>query len=148
GSFLAGNMGELARVHPAAKVRFAAFRDAKAKLIEGEKVEWQDLDDWVVLNDVVGEESRTLEWFDKVKSQPRWRPHLDRLSFRLERLLIEHKRWADIAGMYPDPVAKLEQEHQFYQMLPKVPPPQGVDEETRKMMEETPRKMFRDKIGN
>lgn len=146
GSFMAGEMERLGAQHPPARERFAAFRDAAGEKIAGEKVDPEDLDDWVVLNGVVGEPEKTLEWFDRVKADARWRPLVQRVSFRLEQLLMERERWADIALIYPDPVAKLRQEHQLKQMTDAAARP-GVGKEQQERMKATYAKMFRDKAG-
>lgn len=92
GSFMASDIENLTERHAPAKERFTKFRDDLTPLLTGEKIDYRFADDWVVLNRVLGEEDRTLEWFDRVKGDDKWRPTLDRMSFRLEPMLIEHKR--------------------------------------------------------
>lgn len=111
GSFMAGYMEQLAARHPPAKTKFQELRDAAEKT-------WNDkgphkpmgveaLDDWVVLNGVVGEDQKTLDWFDKVAADPAWSSAIQRVSFRLERLLEEHERWKARGEMLKSPSAVL-----------------------------------------
>lgn len=106
GSFMASQMTELARAHAPARERFAALRD---ELREGD-------DDWIVLNEVVGDNDRTLAWFDRVKTSPAAGERLARSGFRLERRLTEAERWSDLAYLYPRPLAKIGDAHDMYEM--------------------------------
>ncbi len=113
GSFMASDMQTLAKKHPPAKEHFARCRDELGGLLAAEKVARDDLSDWIVLNDVVGESHKTLEWFDKVKGDARWAPLLSSVEFRLERLLQAANRWADMVSLYRDPLAKVRSDHEF-----------------------------------
>jgi thioredoxin-like negative regulator of GroEL len=118
-SFMASNIKQLVAKHPPAKERFVQFRDEAAKLIQGEKVDADALDDWLVLNDVVGESKQTLEWFQTVKSEPRWMPLLRRESYRIEDLLWAGGLWTDVALLHPDPVGELQHKLELNEMTAK-----------------------------
>jgi hypothetical protein len=109
GSFMAGSMERLAETHAPAKQCFAKLRDELAAKLEQPKVERDDLNDWIVLNEVVGEVSETLAWFDRVKREERYLPLLMSAGHRIERLLEAEGRWADIALLHPSPVTELDQ---------------------------------------
>ncbi|MBX9723851.1 MAG: thioredoxin family protein [Candidatus Obscuribacterales bacterium] len=88
----------LTKRNAAAKARFSQFRD------ESEK---NDPLDFIVLNEVLGEPEKTLAWFDKVKNDPAEKENLKIAGRRLEKLLIQKGRWADMASIYPDPVEEV-----------------------------------------
>ncbi|MEO6709161.1 MAG: thioredoxin family protein [Planctomycetota bacterium] len=112
GSFMASQIGRLAARHAPTKVRFVQLRDEDAKLLQGDQIDPDALDDWIVLNDVVGESKATLEWFHKVKTEERWLPLLRAESYRIEDMLSARGLWTDVALLHPDPVADLKQKHE------------------------------------
>lgn len=114
-SFMASDMERLAAEYAPAKERFTKMRDALADKIDSPTNGWEDLDDWVVLNEVVGESDKTLKWFDRVKGETDWAPGIQRVSFRLERLLQERGGWKEMALLIRDPLAKLRRDHAMLQ---------------------------------
>lgn len=112
-SFMATDIERLATRHKPARERFARFRDEAGAQLEGEKIDRDALNEWIVLNQVVGETDKTLEWFDRVKADAKWLPLIRTASTRIARVLESHQRWADIAGLYPDPLAKLRSDHEL-----------------------------------
>ncbi len=147
GSFMASDMKRLAGKHAAAKKKFTALRDEITPKLDGEKVEAEAMEDWVTLNDVIGDTKATLEWYDKVKDQPRWLPLVKRVSRNLRELFIAQKRWADVGRLYARPVEELEQQHALCAMMPKGQPPEGLPEEERKRLEDMPNEMLRQEAG-
>lgn len=146
-SFMAGDMGDLARKSEAARKKFTLLRDRTGTLVQGQKVDPDDLTDWLVLNEILGDAKTTLAWFDTVKDQPKWKPMLERQSHHLSEVLIKEKRWADIARLYSDPMRQIDTQHELLKMLSGMPAPAGVDEATRKLIEESPRESFREKVS-
>jgi len=102
GSFMAGDMQQLVSEHEPARARFAKLRDATEARLTSGKSRSDDRDDWIVLNEVVGDNERTLAWFDAVKNDPSKREELDRSSFRIEDMLEEQGRWADRGRLMAD----------------------------------------------
>lgn len=146
-SFMALDMARLATRNEGAKKRFTDLRNEAERAIEEEKVSADDLADWIVLNRIVSDNKRTLTWFDGVKDDAHWKPMLERITYHLEDLLVKDKRWADLGKLYSDPMGLLQREQEMRQMTSKRPLPQGIDEETRKQMEEMPLRMFRNNAG-
>lgn len=103
-SFMAGNIGELVAAHPPARQRFAALRDAA----EDKRL------DWVVLNKALGDDERTLAWFDGVKADPGAASVVDDVSRFLIDTLKQRGRWADIGRLYKDPLAELAFQHDVF----------------------------------
>lgn len=87
-----------------------AYAPARAKLLdlrqEAEKA--QKMQDWFILNGILGENDRSLAWFDKVKLDPSKRELIIASTKFLEPTLFANCRWSDAAAyLYPDPKAKL-----------------------------------------
>jgi thioredoxin-related protein len=146
-SFMASDMKRLAARYAGAKQKFTELRDRTAQAIKAEKVDPNDLVDWVTLNRIVGDSNATLVWFDKVKDQPRWRPLINRIARDLQELLIAKRRWADIGRIYTDSIRALEQEHEINAMSPKRDLPKGLSDEQRKRIEDAPQRRLREKAG-
>lgn len=126
-SFMANDMQRLAERASDAKKRFTQLRDETAKRLEGEKIAREDLLDWVALNEVVGEQAATLEWYDRVKDDPRWKALIDSVNYRLVPILIEKQRWAEVGKIYGDAVEDLDRLHDALSHAPK-----GADDKFRK----------------
>lgn len=110
GSFLASNIHELAKRYEPAKAAFEELRgQAKDK----------NLPDWVALNGMLGHSDDTLTWFDSIKSDKAQSDKIMKCKIDLKRLLVQRKRWADLAYLYPEPVAEVKKEHEFAQMVKK-----------------------------
>lgn len=109
GSFMAGEMEELANQSEAAKKRFVVLRDAaEAKLGDGPAGRLARLD-WVVLNRVVGDEARTLAWYDTMKDTLAGRRAAREMVYGLDDLLIRNERWADYGRLVASPGERLKE---------------------------------------
>jgi hypothetical protein len=135
-SFMAHEIRALVDKHEPARERFSAIRDRAAALAD------VDLDtarlrfDWIVLNEVLSEQERTLAWFDEVKNDSRYAVMLDRCAHRLIGLLKDRERFADIGRLYRDPVATLVKKHRNLLPPPDITaePPPDVDDKVRPHM--------------
>ena len=124
-SFMASSIERLVGAHPPARLRFTEVRDRAGAVADADPTgAWPRLD-WVVLNEILGEQDATLVWFDAVKGAAAAAPIIEKVAQRLIPLLTRHKRWADIGRVYADPVAELVREHE----LMNVPVPDWVDPE-------------------
>lgn len=148
GSFLANEMEQLAERHPPAMTKFREIRDALEKTFESDMDRSpQAQADWIVLNEVVGESNRTLDWFDRIKDKPGREAVLKRNSFRLQKLLEENERWADLVRLWDDPLRELKQSHaQLVEMSRSVAG--GLTPEQKKDMEEAQKDNFREKAAS
>jgi len=116
-SFMAMEMQAVARRHPSARERFLALRDELTPLVDAGAATPTQLGDWVVLCDVVDENARVLEWFDRMG--PSASPiHAKSIELRLSRLLRAEGRWADMGRLYPDPLRQLRDQTQMVDRLP------------------------------
>lgn len=118
GSFVAADMHTLASRHAAARERFVAIRDAIEAAFESDGEDRDRRNDWLVLNRVVGDEDRTLRWFDRMKEIPRGSAVLARHSLEIERLLESRGRVADLIQLYPDPGGELRIAYEAFVEVP------------------------------
>jgi thiol-disulfide isomerase/thioredoxin len=107
-SFLAKELENLAKHSPAAKQKLIELRD---------DAETKNALDFIVLNDVLGQEDKTLSWYDKVKSDKTQLATLQKYNYRLEPLLIHANKWKDAAVMYPDALAELDKRAEFAKVM-------------------------------
>jgi hypothetical protein len=111
-SFMARKVKELCERLPAARARFAELRDAAAATAStNDRPGLQQCIDHAVLNQVLGEDERTLVWFDTLDDEQRRTlpPFLS--DAQLPRLLFARERWADAGALIRDPIAELETIH-------------------------------------
>lgn len=147
GSFLANDMERLAKRHPAALQKFRAMRDALEKTFTSDTArEAAAQTDWITLNDVVGEPARTLAWFDRIKDKRDRGEYLESHVFRIEKLLEENERWADLGRLWKDPIGELKKSHgQLASMLNFGG---GLSAERKKELEAAMSSNFRTKAGH
>ena len=109
-SFMAGEIADLCERHEPAKVEFIKLRDAAEARLKGGQKAWNDLEDWLALNSMVGQEHKTLEWFDRIKGDADARLTLERFGNRIERLLEANERWVDLGRVLAEPLTRLRRE--------------------------------------
>ncbi len=126
-SFMAGEMGRLAEESPHARAAFGALRDETEKRLKTGPRTWEDLRDWLVLNErVLHDRKPTLAWIDRVKDRPNGRHTLERVRSVIDDVLIDEGRWKLYGELIDDPNAELRQAESFYHM-------------TERMVENNPR---------
>jgi hypothetical protein len=137
-SFMANYIRELVDKHDAARVRFAEIRDRSASLSDVDLTTARLRFDRIVLNEILSEPERTLAWFDGVKDDERFALVLDQCSFRLERVLKERGRFADIGRLYRDPAATLAKQHHAREPPPHITaePGPAVPDEIRSLLQQ------------
>lgn len=112
-SYVADNISRLAAQDSNAKAQFEKLR-AEAKTT--------NVPDWVLLNSMLGHGDETLVWFDTAKKDPKQAENISRSTVDLRKLLLERKRWADIAVLYPHPLEELKREHEIAAIIKKRAP--------------------------
>lgn len=95
---------EVVKQSPLAKQKLTELRD---------KAEADNPLDFMVLNEVLGQNDKTLAWFDKAKKDSSQLATLQKYNYRLEPLLINSGRWKDAAILYPNVLAELDKRAQF-----------------------------------
>jgi thiol-disulfide isomerase/thioredoxin len=138
-SFMAGDMEQLARTHDPAREAFAELRDALTPAVRSGEANQRELLDWVVLNEVVGEQGITLEWFQAMRDEPNARERLGGVDLHLYRLLVERGQWADAGWIYADPAAEAERHIGLWQMTRSrgsEPPDARIDEMRRELLKQ------------
>lgn len=112
-SYVADNIAQLAAQDSNAKTQFEKLR-AEAKE--------SNVPDWVLLNSMLGHGEETLAWFDTAKKDPKQAENISKSTVDLRKLLLERKRWADIAVLYPHPLDDLRREHEIAAIIKKRAP--------------------------
>lgn len=102
-SFMASEVERVIRAHPPARDRFAKIRDETEQTLTGADKTLETLVDFVALNEMLGEQARTLAWYDGAKDDPRNQKAIEKIAGDLEPLLLAEGRWADLGRMLPDP---------------------------------------------
>lgn len=111
-TMIAFEVKTLCGTYPPAKAKFGAIRDAAEKA--------GNRRDWLIINDMLGENPRTLAWFDKVKADPRQKDVIEKNYDQLERILFNESRWTDAAKyLYVDPVARVNDRYKSAQEMKK-----------------------------
>jgi len=140
GSFLAGDIGRLIEQHKPARIAFTEIRDQVEARLQGENKTFEDLNDWIVLNEQLQQTDKTLAWFDRVKGQEGGVATIERVGFRIERLLETSGRLGDLGRLEKNPLMKLKGHHALVAMVP-----QGVDKAMQQIVQEAHQDLFRQK---
>lgn len=114
-STLVMDLKELCKQRAASREVFAAKRDAvEAKLRED--ATWDLLADWLALNRALGDDERSLAWFDRVKVHPDAPGTLERFADQLKPMLQERgeARQAELILMYSHPERILANDYEEY----------------------------------
>ncbi len=109
-SFMASEIAELCSKLPAAHSRFAELRDDAAPRTSRDGRDGREaICDFVVLNEALAEDERTLAWFggldaERRRALPEWA-----IRFHILPLLYEQERWADAGDLMVEPFVALEE---------------------------------------
>ena len=145
-SFMASEMQRLAARHAPAKAAFITLRDEAGARLTAKNRSRQDRTDWVVLNDVVGEEAQTLEWFDRVKDDIDGRASIAEVSHHVDRLLEKEGRWADMGRVIVNPLERMERSSKMFELDGKMEDDPRFKEHAAQFRQ-VRFKMFRDGAG-
>lgn len=107
-SFMASEIGGIVR-DGHGRAEFTAIRD-KTQASLDEQPTWDDLTDWLTLNEIIGDDDATLGWIDRNIDEPQGLATLRRYVSRVEDVLLSHGRWADYGKILYLPVRQFEQE--------------------------------------
>jgi thioredoxin 1 len=120
GSYMLSEIRRLAAEHPPARERFVELRAKYLTAMNEGTATSQQVSDWIDLASVVNDTDSILEWFDTIKHEPRQIAQLSRHADTIANLLVNEDRWADIALLYPNPLAKLEDEVRHIEQMSEV----------------------------
>lgn len=107
-STMAEEMKELASVDESARETFVTIRVSTASRFRDMIAMDDDLADWIVLCNVLGEHEIILEWYDRVKDDPHAEAALHGVSDLLYDVCVSQQRWADAGTVLPDPTESAE----------------------------------------
>lgn len=151
-SYLTSDMQRLASGDETAKTKFTALRDKAHERMTGKGKRIEDLQDWIVLNEVIGDEQATLAWWDRAKDKPGAAKALERVEHHIVPLLEAHERWADMGRLLERPLEKLADDARTMKMMADTTGMGGMgdpqaDAEMRKQMLEYAHGHFRESAG-
>lgn len=112
---IAHELKQLVKSHPPARARLVDLRKS-AEAADNRL-------DVVMLNGILDENARTLDWFDQVKDKPEARPLIARLSNQLVQVLYSACRWSDAATyLYGDPIKQINEYYKQAEAMKKPAP--------------------------
>lgn len=104
-------LSKVLEAFPGARTKLTAWRDElNAKLKDGGGG-FTDLEDWLILNDVLGEPEQTLAWYDRVKDREDSQETLEFTAWRTMPLFEARGRWADYLRVAGDVDERLQDMH-------------------------------------
>jgi hypothetical protein len=106
-----------------ARAKFAALRDQTALGLNAERVSPNDVWEWTDLNDLLGDTTATLQWFDSVRNHPRRSPLIRFAQSRICELLVAERRWSDLGVLFSEPMFSLDELLAEKQDIEAVPDP-------------------------
>jgi hypothetical protein len=114
-SFMLKALVSLVGQHPPAHEVFSALRDASGAAAPAfDLTDWfGPRVDWFLLNQILAQQDRTLEWFDRIKADPRYAAVIEHCARLLLQPLKEAHRWADVGRLFSDPLVALAELHKI-----------------------------------
>ena len=106
-SYLVEEVRALVLAHPPARRRFEDIRAETAAAADANPGLHEPRLDWVVINEMLGDDEATLAWFDAAKSAPLSQLVFEAVGNHLSPVLKRRGRWADLIHIHPDPMARL-----------------------------------------
>lgn len=108
---LASDMQNVAMRDEAALKAFSKLRDELEPRVKGGTVDRETMIDWVVLNRVVSDEERTIDWIDQAVVRPDASAVLEPVSFLIVDTLIARRRLADVARIHANPSSAMAKDY-------------------------------------
>ena len=109
-SFMAHEIAELCSKLPAAHARFAELRDDAAAHTSSEGRPGRDaICDFVVLNEALDQDERTLAWLDGLDAERRRALPASTIRFHVLPLLYERERWSEAGALLREPLVAVEE---------------------------------------
>jgi hypothetical protein len=104
-SFLVSEIQELVMLHPPARAAISRVRDGAAPVTYSDLSQFED---WLLLNESLGESDTVLAWFDTVYKVLPSNPGIDELvEQHVIPLLMAEDRWGDAGALYAKPIEHL-----------------------------------------
>lgn len=101
-------INQLVRTHDGARETFAEERDALETKLK-QSPDWTDLAEWIDLNNMLGDNDRTIEWVERIAKEEDGVETLraQQIATRLERMLLAEERWATWGMTIEFPAARV-----------------------------------------
>ena len=99
------NLTQLTTNHPPAMRQFRIYRNnIERKLIE-DTATFDDLKDWIMLNDVIDEPESTVAWIIRIRDSDRFKATFEQTESQIHKSLTEWNQWALLGEIHPNPVS-------------------------------------------
>ena len=146
-SFMAGNMNKLSKSNAEARAAFEKLRDdTEDRLLDGDEKTWDDLRDWLVLNErVLGDREPIRKWIDRIKDRPTANLTFGRTRDIIGDILIDDGRWALYGELIDDPFRDIRMHEMLQQMDQQRLADQ--DEEMKKVIQNANARNFRNGVS-
>lgn len=108
---VAGDMQAIAMRDEGALKAFSKLRDDLEPSVRSGSVDRNALIDWVVLNNVVADQERTLEWIEQMLLRPDASVQLEPVAFLIADPLIARRRFADLAQVHANPATAMARDY-------------------------------------
>lgn len=106
---LKGPMQDLVANFPAARRTIAHIRDPLTSRAISQAVQYEELTDWVILNQILGESQRSLLWLDTAKKRPYLQEKIVWVEEELYHAFLESRKFADAGRILQNPLALAKQ---------------------------------------
>ncbi len=103
------SLQSLTSKHVPAQEQFKAIRDALTNTVQAETAELHLQRDWLELNNVLGEDSLTVAWAEKMAQTPAGVQRLRTLNHRLFPMLVAAGKWREAGLGLSQPVTTIAQ---------------------------------------
>lgn len=135
---LVADLKRLAAAHPVTATTLREVRDATPT------EELESIRDWVSLNAALGDDDKTIGWFDGVADTLGGNEELAHLvRFNVVPVLVERGRWRDVGRAYPDPMAAIRKSIETRKSMNDAP----IPPEHKERLRESATKGFREDCG-
>jgi len=98
---------------PRAKAAIEAIRDSIEKQSGERSIEMiGQLNDWLAFNSILGDDARSLAWFDRSKADTGGRANIEIAFSEVAPVLLRNGRAAEIAEVFPDAPERLQKRYE------------------------------------
>ena len=112
-SELRGQLSAAVKGTPRAKAAIEAIRDSIEKGTGERSIEMiGQLNDWLALNGVLGDDARSLAWFDRSKAESSGRANIEDAFGEVAPVLLRSGRGAEIAEVFPDASERVQKRYE------------------------------------
>lgn len=110
---LRGQLAAAMKGTPRAKGAIGAIRDSIEKQTGERSLEMiGQINDWLAFNGILGDDARSLAWFDRSKPESGGRANIEAAFSEVAPVLLRNGRGAEIAEVFPDASERLQKRYE------------------------------------